>query len=477
MSFEAWALTPGCPLLREAVRANVSDGGGWPPLTHLKLSPADVVRLMSLLRSNRERGLASIPVSRVVKAVDRVARRFLDPEDRLRAGALEALEAQSGFSKVMAETVMDGMVRDWTRPGLESLLRSEFPDPLVLDEFRTEAHGGRVRAGGYPLTFHLGAGTVPGVGATSIIRGLLVKSAVLLKPGRGDVALPVSLARGLMEVDPVVGESLAVLYWPPDETEKTEGALDCADLVVAYGGDDTVRWIRERTPLHTPLRAYRHRMGVGMVGKAALASGGEGTGSLAMDVARAVSLFDQRGCVSPQVILVEEGGKVPPEAFAEMVGRALEETEAQLPSGLVSPEEGAALQQVRGEGEVAEALGDGFVRHGAEAGPWTLLFQPEGRVEPSCLNRTVRIIPVSTLEAGVALLREWGPQLQTVGLAGLGEGQETLLDVLMELGVSRITTFDQVPWPPPWWHHDGDGPLRTLVRWTDLESSFAGEGE
>jgi hypothetical protein len=217
-------------------------------------------------------------------------------------------------------------------------------------------------------------------------------------------------------------------------------------------------------------------MGVGMVGKAALTSGEEDSGSLAMDVARAVALFDQRGCVSPHVILVEEGGEISPEAFAEMVAQALHETESHLPSGLLSPEEGVALQQVRGEAEVAEAMGVGFVRHGGEVGPWTLLFQPEGSVEPSCLNRTVRLIPVSSLEAGVALLRGWGPQLQTVGVAGLGDDEEKLLSALVKLGVSRITTFDNVPWPPPWWHHDGGGPLRTLVRWTDLEGSVGSAG-
>ena len=36
------------------------------------------------------------------------------------------------------------------------------------------------------MTFHLGAGTVPGVAVTSLVRALLVKSAVLLKPGRLD---------------------------------------------------------------------------------------------------------------------------------------------------------------------------------------------------------------------------------------------------------------------------------------------------
>ncbi len=61
-----------------------------------------------------------------------------------------------------------------------------------------------------PLTFHLGAGSVPGVATTSLIRGLLVRSAVLLKPGLGDIPLPLFFARGLEEEDPELARSLAV---------------------------------------------------------------------------------------------------------------------------------------------------------------------------------------------------------------------------------------------------------------------------
>jgi methionyl-tRNA synthetase len=33
-----------------------------------------------------------------------------------------------------------------------------------------------------------------------------------------------------------------------------------------------------------------------------------------------------------------------------------------------------------------------------------------------------------------------------------------------------VVAFRYVPFPPPWWHHDGGGPLGDLVRWVDLEA-------
>jgi len=436
------------------------------PLEHPVLGEERIRELMTFLRRARDERLVEVPVARVVGAVDKVARRLLDSGDPLRRAALGELGPQAGLSDAMAEIILDRMAFDWTKERLLRLLESEFPDPLVLDGFRRGAMGGSLRALGFPLTFHLGAGTVPGVSVTSLVRALLVKSSVLLKPGRGDVVLPVVFARGLEEEDPVLSESVAVLYWPGAGGAPGEVALRGADLVVAYGGDDTVRWVRQRLPAATPLRAYRHRLGVGLLGRAAL--GGE-AGSSAAAAARAVAVFDQRGCVSPHVLFVEEGGETDPVRWAALLARAFRDLEVSLPSGPLPPEQGAALQQLRGWAEMEEGAGRGVVHHGGGEAPWTVVFQPHGELEPTCLARTVRVIPVGDLHEAVAAMEGWRPYLQTVGVAGLGEREEELAESLARLGVSRMAPLDAVPWPPPWWHHDGDGPLRALVRWTDVE--------
>jgi hypothetical protein len=43
-------------------------------------------------------------------------------------------------------------------------------------------------------------------------------------------------------------------------------------------------------------------------------------------------------------------------------------------------------------------------------------------------------------------------------------------EALARVGVTRVTAFSEVPFPPPWWHHDGVGPLGALVRWVDLDA-------
>lgn len=471
--FQAWHLPSGFSVSPGEVDA--VEEAGIPTFQYPAFSTARLKELTRFLREEREKTLVSFPVGRVVDAVDRVARRFLDPADILRIDALEALGSISDFSAPMAEAVLDGMALGWQKEGLWDLVRSEFPDPKVLDGFSRNRMGDQTRAMGFPLTFHLGAGTVPGVAVTSLIRALLVKSASLLKPGLGDLPLPVAFSRGIREEDPELARSLAVVYWPGEEKARTETVLKDADLVVAYGSDETVQWVRRHLPPQTPLRAYRHRMGFVLLGRDAFlreeAPGGGGAWSVARAAARSTSLFDQKGCVSPHVFLVEEGGEVGPEEWAALLARAFEEMEPVLPSGRISLEDGVTLQQLRGVAELEEGYGRGVVHHGGEESPWTVLYVPGGNIEPSCLNRTVRILPVEALSDALERLRDWTPYLQTVGVAGLGEGRVRVLEALARLGVSRITELEGIPWPRPGWHHDGSGPLQDLVRWTDIEGA------
>jgi hypothetical protein len=94
--------------------------------------------------------------------------------------------------------------------------------------------------------------------------------------------------------------------------------------------------------------------------------------------------------------------------------------EEELPSGPVSAEEGSALQQLRGKAELEESQGRGRVFHGGSAAPWTVLFEPGGKPEVSCLNRTVKVIPVGAVADILPSLEPWRSHLQTVGVAGLG---------------------------------------------------------
>ena len=62
------------------------------------------------------------------------------------------------------------------------------------------------------------------------------------------------------------------------------------------------------------------------------------------------------------------------------------------------------------------------------------------------------------------------PHLSCVGHAGWGANLSRLAAFAVAAGASRLCPLGRMQLPPLDWNHDGQGPLRPLVRWLDLES-------
>jgi len=423
---------------------------------------ASILATVRDLRATREH-LRSRPVSAVVAALGTAGARFLDPEDAIRREALDRLPRTSGLSPEMCEVVLDGMAADWTPERLGELVEIELGDPRCLDDL-VENEARSTMAVGPALCVQIGAGGVPGVGVTALLRSLLVKAPTLLKPGHGDALLPELYARSLAEVDEALARSLAVVCWPSERQDLLEAALGGAEVVVVYGSDETVAAVRAHVPATTRLVAYHHRISVGVVGRDALTRAAAPATAAAL--ASAVSAYDRRGCVSPQVIFVEEGAACAPAELADLLARAMEETEKRWPSGALDPAEASRLHQARGTAEMMAAAHGGSVHHG---GAWTVTWEPRGWPTVPVAGRFVRVRPIRDATDLPAVLQPLRAHLQTVGIAGLGPRARAVAVALGEVGASRVTPFQSVPFPPPWWHHDGRGPLLDLVRWVDLE--------
>lgn len=421
--------------------------------------------------SLREAGgaLRDRPVAEIVAAVDRAAGRLADPADPIRAEADRTVAAATGYSAAMTRLVLDRMAADWRAERLEAVLSAELGDPELLDGFRPVADGRLARVYGPALAFQVFAGNVPGVAVTALVRTLLVKAPSLGKLASGQPVLAILFARALESVDPDLARALALTYWPGGTENVEERAVQNADTVIVYGGPEAVAAYRKHETEGRRLVVHGPRFSAGLIGSDALDTDRTET---ARAVARAVAAFDQHGCVSPHAVWVEDTSGTAAADFAAALAEALNEVEEELPRGRISPAEASAIQQERA---AAELKG-----HAAESPPtrvlasegtrWTVIFDPEPVFRPSCLNRLLRVHPVRDLDQAIDRLTPSGRWLQSVALAGAADRRHQLAHRLAAAGASRITTFDRLPWPPPDWHHDGQEPLRELLRWVDLEN-------
>ncbi|MXW18684.1 MAG: hypothetical protein F4X60_08960 [Gemmatimonadetes bacterium] len=415
--------------------------------------------LTSSLRTART-ALSTLATTDLITLLGAVGERFIRTLDD---DAIAEIAANSGLSPGMTRETLAGMAASWTTDALDRLVRAEFPDPRVLDGFVAEADRA-IRATAPGITLHFGAGSVPGVTVTSMLRALLVKSPVLVKPGAGDVALTTRFARELHRANPRLAAAVAVHYWPggtPAWQAWERELLARADQVVTYGSNDTIESIRVRAPASTRLIEHPHRIGVAIVEP-------RGAPDAPAEAARAVSLFDQKGCVSTHLFLVI-GDLGAARGWCERLAAQLAKAGTTLPAGPLSPGELSALHQLRGRLAMHGAASAGVEIWSPENTNWTVVLAAAERFEPAG-GRTAWVVPVSDTSNCLETLAPLSPVLQSVGLAGVRTDRKLLAEALVTLGATRIVPLNEIPFPQSEWLHDGNRPLGELVRWSEHRS-------
>lgn len=221
-----------------------------------------------------------------------------------------------------------------------------------------------------------------------------------------------------------------------DATLSLVDELDVASVtdgeIHVYGRDDTIAGVRARAKPNVLVRGHGSGMGVAFVTELAQAK------ALAEDVV----VFDQRGCLSPRIALVQ-GDDRHAVAFAEALHDELEAFDARVPRGQVPGDERAAIgnyvatMTYASRVLVGKSHGIGVAPHGAP-----LLLPPP--------YRHVHVAPVRDVADAAALL---APLVKGIAIIG---AQDDALAKALGLRV-RTAPIGRMQRPPL----DGPVDLRT----------------
>lgn len=430
------------------------------------LDAAQAAALCARMRTAGQR-LKAMETARIVAAVDGAVARLLDREHPLRRKAEAMLPVITGYDRETVRLGLTTYLKTFRRPQLLRFLAEDFADPGVLDGFRPAPKGGLRRARGPDLLLHVWAGNVPALSLWSLICGLLVKAGTVGKLASAEPLMAGWFADLLAQIDPEVGDSLAVVWWQGGTGEPEDIALHEADTVLAYGGNETLARLRAKLPVTKRFLAHGHRIGFGVVAREAL--DGRKAQSLARLAALDVVRYEQQGCYAPQVVFVERGGRVAPAEFHRLLAYELAAAAHRHPRRTLAPDEAAALAAWRGAQEMRM---DDAVLLGDAGDSWSVVHVEAAEVlRPTGLNRTVTLVAVDDLDAVPDLVAPHRAYLQTAGVAAAPERLLRLSDGLAAAGVTRITTLGRMSNPEAGWHHDGRFSLLDLVTMTEIEAA------
>jgi len=434
------------------------------------LSDAQMTAMVERVRQARRRYLQSLTVSQIAAIIDRAIARLLDRADPWRRKAEALLPLVTGYDAEMVRLGLTGYLKTFRQKELQKFLAEDFANPQILDDFQPTPKGGFARAFGPDVLVHIWAGNVPGLPLWSLISGLLVKAGNIGKVSSAEPLFAGWFARLLAEIDPGLADCLAIVWWKGGDEARERAVLKQADVVVAYGGNDSLDQIRGRVPLTTRYLPFGHKIGFGMIARAALDA--RKAMSVAHQAAYDVVRYDQQGCYSPQMFFVERGGKVSPREFTKYVASELACFEQKYPRRPLSIEEAGGVAAWRHAEELKAASQPDREVIGDTAGAWSVVHteDAEGLV-PSGLNRTIKIVAVDRLEDAVALIAPVKAFLQTAGIAAPPEELYRLAAMLGEAGVTRICALGQMTAPEAGWHHDGRFNLLDLVTMVEIDRS------
>ncbi|OIJ19262.1 hypothetical protein BKP45_13985 [Anaerobacillus alkalidiazotrophicus] len=443
------------------------------------LNPELIEQVIKLIKKQQLEYMQNLRTNEIIDIMDEAIQKWLDPKYERRQYAEHLLPIITGYDHEMIRLFLSRYLRQFRKPKLQRMIDEDFPNPLILDEFRPRKSGGLYRAYGPNVITHIFSGNVPALPLWSLTAGLLLKSATLGKVSSSEPLFPVLFAETLREIDAELAESIAILSWKGGNSELEDVSFSHSNAVIAYGGDKAINNIKQKVPSHVSFHAHSHKISFGVVTKECLAT--TKAWQTAKLAAYDVSWFDQQGCLSPHVFFVERGGKYSPRELAQMLANEMENFQTTHPRASLTKEEQHAILKHRLNVEF-----ESFTNNKVElikcenSTAWTVVYRDMGENKSigdtlfpfSPLNRFVTIIPIENVFEIKEYSKNIEGHIQTVGVGCSPKQFSSIISLLGQCGVNRICALGSMPHPQPGWHHDGRFHLADLVRFCDVESSL-----
>lgn len=318
------------------------------------------------------------------------------------------------------------------------------------------------------LVCHWMAGNVQILGFFALVQAMITKNVNLLKVAAKDGGVFSSLMKAFEEVEIAmpdgktingkdVASTVAVVYFSRDSVKLAEKMSSQADVRIAWGGKEAVETVAGYpSKIDSQTVIFGPKLSMAAIGRESLSSLQDAK-KLARRLSVDVAVFDQYGCASPHNVFVETGGEVSPEQFCEILASVFPKTEIQIPKGNMSAEETSAIHSVRGVYDFKGKV------YGCPAMKWTVLFDPELRLEKPVYSRVLFVHPVESVMDAVPLIE---PYIQSIGVDMCQEKAVEFALASTANGVSRLPKIGRMlNFEMPW---DGMFLIDRLVRWNTL---------
>ncbi len=426
------------------------------------LQAGGVAALLERARA-AQRALARRERHEIVRRLEEVCALWLS-DDARREAAARAIARSTGYAQPMVELCLARTFRAFTAPHLGRVLDAALAGVDLRDEddLPRDADAGPIVTAPRLVVVLLAQNT-PGLAIAPTLLALGLRAAVVVKSARGERDFAPLLARSIAEIDPELGEACIATTWAGGTAAIEDPLFAAADRVVVYGSERSIAAVRaragERVIAHGP------RVSLAVVAGANEAALPGFPAAQARALAREVAFLDQRGCLSPQLVLVDE--RLDREALGEALAVELEAIEREWPRRHLPLEAATAFRRAVNAAE-AEALGGAVSLHGGAHEPWAVVVEQRAQLRATPLDRFVRLHPYSGASGLRAALAPLRGVLECVGVAASAEEARLVAAECRAAGAARVCPIEEMQDPPADWHGGGRPGIERLLSWSTI---------
>ncbi len=462
---------------------------------------SQVLKRKSRRRQGKIRNSLSALIKERIDAISRVARAWLEPSSPWTHRAQVEIPKYGVYSKEMVGACLKSTFTGYHPESLQKWVRRDFTGRLNNKHWKSKAK-----------ILIIPPSTVFAATWQAATAVWLAGASVVLKPSRREPVFPRLLEESIHSV---VGKSLPIKRGNLN-FQNGKWNVDLFDTVVIYGSDATINQLRTLPGMNHRLIGFGSKISIGYIDRKTLnQSKPSHLNNLMRYAAWDATLYDTRGCLSPQCFYVEEGGKFSPKEFAVKLANAMSRLNLSLPPasagchglppveecgylaivprsgtttdwsfGVVSPTRAPPKASARREPKVPRALARGAPLKRCqedlfnEESFWQcwqfrqsqglahifnhhVIFHRQSYFEPCGIRRVVFVVPIKNVRSFIRHCGEWASHLSTIAVSN----SRSLVRFKNEFGLRsgiRFCEIGQMHQPPPWWHNGGINLLRKI---------------
>lgn len=400
-----------------------------------------------------------LTLNQIVNFLYTVGQRWKSEEYSRRRTYIRDLKNYLGYSNEMAK-----LEANWiamllcSKSALYDIVQHDLGSLHIIDEWIPQGDC-YVKALPKGKSVHLLAGNVPLSGVTSILRAILTKNECIIKTSAADPFTATALVSSFIDVhaEHPITRSMSVMYWSHDEDiSLPKKIMNHADVVVAWGGDDAIKWAVEHSPHYVDILKFGPKKSLTIIDDP------EDIAAAATGIAHDICFYDQQACFSTQNIYYIGNGL---NLFIDELEKQLNVYAKILPKGFQNFDEKAAFSLTE-----KECLFAGYQVRKGENQSWIIIQSPLAVFGNQPLSRSVYIHQVSSLEDILPFINK--NTTQTVSITPW-ESSFKYRDKLAQYGAERIVESGMNNIFRVGGSHDGMRPLQHLVNYVSQERPFS----